>query len=278
MSTLSNPSSVAVVVPIYRCELTAEERQSLRHLDAYLSGYDRCFAAPERVRPRRPGFALVHFPDACFASVESYSRLLLSAAFYRAFAAYEHVLVHQLDALVLAADLERWCAAPYDYVGAPWLKDPRAPEKGFSRVGNGGLSLRRVDACLRVLETRRYLGGGPSLARDLVSAALPDLAWHRFARRLRVLREARRGAAWYASRYTVNEDRFWSDRAALFDPAFRVASVAAALGFSFERAPRYCYEANGGALPFGCHAWSRWDRAFWEPYLLAGAGEADSSG
>lgn len=268
-SALSPRSSVAVAVPIYRRELTAEERQSLRHLDAYLGGYDRCFVAPASLRPQRPGFRVVPFPDACFASVETYSRLLLSAAFYRALAAYEHVLVHQLDALVLADDLEQWCGAGYDYLGAPWLVDPQVPEKGFSRVGNGGMSLRRVDACLRVLESRRYLEGGPSFVRDLVTASLPDLPWYRLAKRLRVLREARRGAAGYAGSYTLNEDRFWSDRAALFDPAFRVAPVAAALGFSFERAPRYCYEQNGGRLPFGCHAWSRWDRAFWEPHLLA---------
>ncbi len=29
------------------------------------------------------------------------------------------------------------------------------------------------------------------------------------------------------------------------------------------------YNRNGGKLPFGCHAWPRWDRAFWEPYLIA---------
>lgn len=254
--------SVAVVVPIYRRELTAEERQSLRHLDAYLGGHDRFFVAPASLRPRRPGFAVVPFPDDCFASLETYSALLLSSAFYQVFQGYEHVLVHQLDALVLSDDLGRWCAAPYDYLGAPWLVDPEAPEKGFSRVGNGGLSLRRVAACAGVL-------AGRPRVRDLLAARLPDLPWHRLAKRLRVLREARRGAAWYAARYTLNEDRFWSDRAALFDPAFRVAPVAAALGFSFERAPRYCYERHGGKLPFGGHAWSRWDRAFWEPHLLA---------
>jgi hypothetical protein len=47
-----------------------------------------------------------------------------------------------------------------------------------------------------------------------------------------------------------------------------VAPVEEALGFSFEREPRYCFERNGGRLPFGCHAWNRWDRPFWEPYLI----------
>ena len=41
-----------------------------------------------------------------------------------------------------------------------------------------------------------------------------------------------------------------------------------ALEFSFELAPRYCFMMNGRRLPFGCHAWFRYDREFWEPFLL----------
>jgi hypothetical protein len=26
---------------------------------------------------------------------------------------------------------------------------------------------------------------------------------------------------------------------------------------------------NGGNMPFGCHAWERYDRRFWEPHLLS---------
>ena len=40
------------------------------------------------------------------------------------------------------------------------------------------------------------------------------------------------------------------------------------LRFSFEVAPRLCFELNGRRLPFGCHGWHRYDRTFWEPYLL----------
>lgn len=268
MSTAPPLRPVAIAVPIYRSELSADERQSLLHLDTHLGHHDRFFVAPASLRPRRPGFEVLDFPDACFTSIESYSRLLLSTSFYRAFAGYRYVLVHQLDALVFSDRLEAWCDTGHDYLGAPWLVDPEAPEKGFSRVGNGGLSLRRVGACLEVLESRRYHDGGPSLLRDLLTARLPDLAPHRLVKRVRVLREARFGAAWYAGRYTVNEDRFWSDRAALFHPRFRVAPVDVALGFSFERAPRYCCQRNGGRLPFGCHAWRRWDPAFWKPHLL----------
>jgi hypothetical protein len=41
------------------------------------------------------------------------------------------------------------------------------------------------------------------------------------------------------------------------------------LRFAFEAAPRQCLEMNQGRLPFGCHAWGRYDREFWTPHLLA---------
>lgn len=261
---LPDSPSVAVVTPIFDAKLGTDEETALRHLERYLAGFDRYFVCPESFAPRREGFEVRRFPDPFFASTASYSRLLLSVDFYRAFAPYDYVLVYQLDCLVFSDALLDWCRRGYDYLGAPWLVDPEDPEKGFSRVGNGGLSLRRIASFLRTLESRKAI----PFWRNLLRAPLPDLLRRQWLKRLRVLRNARRGVSWYAGRYTLNEDRFWSDRAALFFPAFRVAPVETALGFSFERAPRYCFERNGRRLPFGCHAWNRWDRAFWEPYLL----------
>jgi hypothetical protein len=67
--------------------------------------------------------------------------------------------------------------------------------------------------------------------------------------------------------YFQNEDHFWPNRAAHYYPPFKVAPVDIALQFAFECVPRYCYELNGRRLPFGCHAWGRYDRDFWMPYL-----------
>ena len=51
-------------------------------------------------------------------------------------------------------------------------------------------------------------------------------------------------------------------------PEFKVASLEQGLRFAFEASPRTCFEMNGGRLPFGCHAWGRYDREFWTPHLL----------
>jgi hypothetical protein len=69
-------------------------------------------------------------------------------------------------------------------------------------------------------------------------------------------------------RFRKHEDLFWSFGAPSLQPDFRIASVDEALGFAFEVEPRRAYELAGRRLPFGCHAWAKYDRAFWEPHLL----------
>ena len=73
---------------------------------------------------------------------------------------------------------------------------------------------------------------------------------------------------WIRSFYLRNEDRFWSDQARLIYPDFKVCSVESGLQFGFDEEPAYCFEQNGRKLPFGCHGWYKYDRQFWEPYLL----------
>ncbi len=266
-------SPVAVGVPLYRGELTDDERVSVRHLRHHLGAFPIYVFLPESLPNPLGDFEEIRFPDRFFDSVDAYSRLLLSADFYRAFASYEYLLVYQLDSLVFSSGLSEWCARGFDYLGAPWLADPERPERGFSRVGNGGLSLRRVSRFLDVLTSERRPG---PLLLDLLTTTIPDLggplAVSRLAKRAQVLRHVRRGVGWYAGHYTLNEDHFWADRACLFEPGFRVARPDEALAFAFERAPRVCFERNGRRLPFGCHGWWRYGREFWEPYLLPAEG------
>jgi hypothetical protein len=269
-------SDVAVIVPVYRSGLTADEQVSLRHLTHFLHEYDRYWLAPESLKVPRSGFGVRRFSDHWFGSVATYSRLLLSREFYEAFADYEYILIYQLDCLVFSDRLTEWCEMGYDYVGAPWFKSKTDPASGFSRVGNGGFSLRRVDGFLKVIDSQRYMDEPVPYWHDVLLTPVADLQEYpllpRLAKRLKVFRDVRRGCKWYRAHYTLNEDHFWSDRAKLFYPAFRIAPVRVGLGFSFEGFPDYCSERNDHQLPFGCHAWARWDREFWEPYLLENGG------
>jgi hypothetical protein len=263
---------VAIVVPIYKDRLSPEESISFNHVTRFLGEYEKYVIAPKHLKVQFPGFYTKLFDDHAFTSVGSYSKLLLSQQFYEAFEDYKYILIYQLDCLIFSDELIEWCKADYDYIGAPWFKSKTEPSKGFSRVGNGGLSLRNVDAFLRVLNAKRYSEDCVSYLKDLLASDLDDLyalsPLKRFIKKLRVFRDVRRGVRWYTHHYTLNEDHFWTDRAKLFYPGFNIAPVDIALRFSFERFPRYCFLQNNFQLPFGCHAWTRWDREFWEPYLL----------
>jgi len=235
---------VAVLVPFHRSELTADEEISLRHARRFLAAYDRFAVAPASLEGGLDGFETERFPDRHFTSAAAFSRLQLDAGLYRRFGGYDFVLLYQLDALVLSDQLLEFCTGRFDYIGAPWIDVPWLDRPA---VGNGGLSLRSVSGCLRVLEDRRYRLGGPSWH------------WRALSPLPRRLDRFRRGG---------NQDLFWSFDAPRRHPGFRVAPVEEGLRFAFELEPRRCFELNHGQLPFGCHAWARHDRAFWEPHLL----------
>lgn len=263
---------VAVIIPTYKERLSPEEEVSFRHLKHWLGEYDKYLVIPEGLKINIEDFSVIQFGTYFFTSIASYSKLLLSTHFYESFSKYKYILIYQLDCLVFSNQLLKWCEAGYDYIGAPWFKSKENPSKGFSRVGNGGLSLRKVESFLRVIDSKRYLEEPISYWRNIFSTPLDDIQSltlpKRYIKKVRVLRDIRRGVKWYTDHYTLNEDHFWSDRAKLFYPDFKIAPVDVALRFSFERFPRYCYEQNNHQLPFGCHAWAKWDREFWEPYLL----------
>lgn len=263
--------TVAVIVPQYREEILPDEKISLRHLEHHLPDLPRIVIHPQKLKKTLPGHDTIPFPDSYFTGADAYSKLLLSPFFYEAFLNYEYILIYQLDCLVFSGDLQRWCDTGFDYIGAP-LFDKNSPRPKFSRVGNGGLSLRRVRSFLDILRPPHSNGKAASVFSRFFSADIPDLAEYpiplRWRKKAQVLQQAGRGVEWYAQNYSLNEDLFWSDRAKLFDPGFKIAPIPTGLQFAFERHPDYCFEQNSRRLPFGCHAWAKWDRAFWEPHLL----------
>ena len=63
--------------------------------------------------------------------------------------------------------------------------------------------------------------------------------------------------------FRANEDIFWSIEASKFDPAFRVAPFSEGLNFGSEKHASLLYQKNGNQLPFGCHAWKKYEPDFW---------------
>jgi hypothetical protein len=271
-----NPKKlVAVVTPVYRLPQASHEEISLKHLRHYLGKFDKYIVAPEKLSVSWPDFRIQYFQDMFFSDISGYSKLLLAKQFYQTFIEYEYILIYQLDCLVFSHDLEYWCGKRWDYAGAPWFRDhENNPSGGFWTVGNGGLSLRNVSSALAVLESK-------ALFDDPVERGKKTRYFQR-SPRLRAMackvktflhRQGFRNTIdWYLKELNkqpdFHEDRFWALDAKRFLPQFRIPSPEEAVGFSFECAPQYCFKANSERLPFGCHAWTKWDREFWEPHLL----------
>jgi hypothetical protein len=264
----------AIAIPIHKPELSAAERLSIDRAADVLSRWPLFFVGPVRLTPQLEALCGRYqretqhktFADRYFSGIKGYNALMRSKCFYRSFADHSHLLIAQTDALVLCDQLQRWCERDYSYVGAPWFvggSEPRMPLT-FLGVGNGGFSLRRVRDFLRVLDTPRRIP-------DFIKSGGASKGGRR-----NLLRRAKHERLFA---YNVepffprsNEDFFWGLLVPAVFPFFRVPRPEVAIGFAFEAAPRVLYELNGHELPFGCHAWERYDRAFWEeqlPFLRA---------
>jgi hypothetical protein len=62
----------------------------------------------------------------------------------------------------------------------------------------------------------------------------------------------------------VNEDLFWSLFVAPSCDFFTIPDASEAIAFAFEAHPEYLFDLNQQQLPFGCHAWRRYNPEFWE--------------
>lgn len=82
-------------------------------------------------------------------TIEQYNRLLKSETFWSMLQRYgcRHALIFQTDTLLLRDGLDDFLE--FDYIGAPW----KSRWFGLD-IGNGGLSLRRVEVMLEIVRTR----------------------------------------------------------------------------------------------------------------------------
>jgi hypothetical protein len=264
---------VKVVIPLYRATISEDEKISLATVRASFHSERICFLAPESLSLDGivyDGEGVERFLDEYFQGITGYNRLLTSSIFYERFLRDEWILICQLDCLVFRDDLLAWIEKKYDYIAPPWfVKFLETPEQGLWRVGNGGFSLRNVRSALRVLCKKIPKGfyyphhGSspwettyPDPERGMYERLLPWYVKYNPLQRWVTIEDELR-------RFPRNEDLFWAMEAPKFDPSFRVASAEEALPFAFEMSPRWCYEQNGFNLPFGCHAWARYDRDFW---------------
>ncbi|WP_443938123.1 DUF5672 family protein [Pedobacter sp. MW01-1-1] len=195
-------------------------------------------------------FRLIRFNDTYFKNIAGYNSLMLSPMFYKHFLCYKYILVYQLDAFVFKDELLYWCSKNYDFIGAPHeIHSNSFGEihflKGYSRllitinkllrtkfklrnVGNGGFSLRKTKSCYYLTKL---------LQRKIKSWGMN------------------------------NEDGFFKYWGNLLHPFFKLPSDELALQFSIETNPAEALKELRGKLPFGCHAFEKYDPQTWATYI-----------
>lgn len=262
-------SRAAVIVPIHKDWFTKSERFSFCNTLKTLANHDIYVACPKRL-VRYIGilqndfdtqFRAEFFNNNYFKSIAGYNHLLMPSVFYRKYANYEYLLIVQTDALAISDQLDTWCNRGYSYIGAPWFYGFHRPREpiSFIGVGNGGFSLRKVDDHLRVLSIPRYIPYKHS-AKPITQSLLTS-----------PIECVRQRFTWSYGDYSlhpeVNEDWFWGKLVPKRCSFFIVPEPEDAISFSFEVLPDYLYKLNGNRLPFGCHAWEKYNPAFWRDAL-----------
>lgn len=262
--------NVIVLIPIYRNYLEDLEEISLKINLKCLEGFTIKFISSRKLKndvtfaklTEKYKLDVVFFENKFFENIAGYNKLMLDLNFYNTFKNYKFMLICQLDALVLSKNLQFWIDENYDYVGAPWVVED-AESIYFDSMGNGGLSLRKIDKFIEVLKSSNFYFDDKKFFSMSVRVGLKNIFLLKIFNKLKNIGIKIIFLKFYLYFYSSNEDYFWAFIAQYFVEEFNLPSPDIALGFAFEASPKKCYEANKNQLPFGCHAWERYDKEFW---------------
>jgi len=87
-------------------------------------------------------------------SVNDYNNIMLNISFWTMLQQFERVLIFQMDTMIYRKGIELYYE--YDYIGAPWNPNSYIA----TSVGNGGLSLRNIQAMIYCLQNRESVQTG----------------------------------------------------------------------------------------------------------------------
>lgn len=266
--------SIVTIIPVYNKNLSDSELISFNSILINLSSFPICIVTHsdldlssfhEFARIKKVSLKIKYFSKNYFESISSYNKLLMSRNFYFTFKAYEYILIAQLDAFIFKRDIAFWINKNYSYIGAPWL-DLIGDTCVFKGVGNGGLSLRKISDHLRIFKFYYIFS---RLKINFSSHFNQKLTIRFFLLVLldRIYKTDFKGIHFLFTKYKGYEDTYWGINVPKCFSFFHVPNEMEALGFSFELEPRFCFELNNGELPFGCHAWERYDFDFWKEFI-----------
>ena len=215
---------VNVVIPIYKDYLNPNEIKSFDQCLSILGKYPiTIFTFNELIIPKniseKKNINIIYFDKTYFQDINSYNKLLMSKKFYKKFIDYKFILIYQLDAWVFSDNLIYWCNKSYDYIGAPWII--KEDNKERLKVGNGGLSLRKVESHLKTLRKFKIMKSRKEIIKKFKNL------WE--------LLGYNNNSKYFTRTFKGNEDYFWSHFADQINTKFKVSTVEDAIKFSFSK-------------------------------------------
>jgi Protein of unknown function (DUF5672) len=242
---------VAVVIPAYKETLSEFEQISLQQCENILKSYPKILIAPydlslDIYSKILNGASVINFDKEYFEGFKGYNKLMLSQEFYKSFIDYEYILIHQTDVFIFKDELEDWCEKNYDYIGAPWYRETA---KAFIYIAQKNSILRALKLVLT--KNLNYRAGNGGLSLRKIQPAIECLK----------LQER------ITKNWEINEDYFWSFFSLSAKGEFKIPKFKEALKFAIEKKPRNAFMLNNSQLPFGVHAWDKWDLEFWRPFI-----------
>lgn len=269
---------IAIVIPYHKSEIDKYEKISLEFAKKKFIKYDKFFLIPNQLKLN---FDIANFqikkiePDH-FSTYLKYNQFLINNKFYEIFKNYDYILIYQLDCLFFSNEIELEKFMLFDFIGSPHIN---IKKKRFTGVYNGGFSLRKVHACIEVLNSRKF-----NLYNFKKIQMRYFLSIKRFFHLIKFFSDVI--IKYIANKYFMkknttftnifliifskyfNEDVFWSLFANLFKKDFSLPDFEKALSFAFDKDPQIMFKLNNHKLPLGCHCWFKdGNHDFWKKFI-----------
>lgn len=269
-----------ITIPVYKQQPASDEIRSLSQCFSVLKAHPMYLVTFRELDisvyqnlAAKAGVSLVpvYFRRSFFKSIHGYNRLMKSLSFYTAFKQYAYLLIYQPDAWVFSDQLDYWCSQNYDYIGAPWNRGTQSPETGnpLEISGNGGFSLRRTSYFINLLGSHSPVFTKQGISEQIHKSLTKKITLKNIVKTIGyktgILNTIR-----FITFSRRTEDWFWIDNFVHCSTNFpmNVPQPETALRFAFEQWPSYLYKKNNNQLPFGAHAWRRFEYdSFWKQFL-----------
>ncbi len=209
-----------------------------------------------------PQIQFIFIDNKYLSNSKAYNKYLVNPMFYKLFVNYEYIILYQLDTWQINFNHEKFLENEYDFIGAPFISEDRHNGIKFANGRNGGVSVRKIHSCLKILSQKNILfslnnvfkiiGYGNKLKRPLKTL------FKKYFSFIFLYSVDRKIWMWH-----LNEDIFWSVIVPQKFPWFKISDLATSLNFCFDQEPEFCYEHNKNELPTFVHAIEKYDFKFY---------------